>query len=44
MATVQEKIEDMEARKEHIREGGGAARIERQHARDARKAAKAHVG
>lgn len=33
MATVQEKIEDMEARKEHIREGGGAARIERQHAR-----------
>jgi len=33
MATVQEKIDQMNARKAHIREGGGAARIEKQHAK-----------
>ncbi len=33
MATVQEKIDQMNAKKAHIREGGGAARIEKQHAK-----------
>ena len=33
MATVQEKIELMHAKKEHIMQGGGAARIEKQHAK-----------
>ncbi len=33
MATVQEKIDQMNARKAHIREGGGAVRIEKQHAK-----------
>ena len=31
MATVQEKIELMKSKKEHIKEGGGAARIAKQH-------------
>ena len=33
MATVQEKIDQMNAKKAHIRLGGGAARIEKQHAK-----------
>lgn len=33
MATVQEKIDLMNAKKEHIMQGGGAARIEKQHAK-----------
>ena len=33
MATVQEKIDQMNAKKAHIRMGGGAARIEKQHAK-----------
>ncbi len=33
MATVQEKIELMNAKKEHIRQGGGQSRIEKQHAK-----------
>ena len=33
MATVQEKIELMHAKKEHSMQGGGAARIEKQHAK-----------
>ena len=33
MATVQEKIEALQARKEHIEAGGGEARVARQHAR-----------
>ena len=33
MATVQEKIDLMKAKKEHIMQGGGAARIEKQHAK-----------
>lgn len=33
MATVQEKIDQMNACKAHIREGGGAARVEKQHAK-----------
>ena len=32
MASVQEKIAQMNAMKEHIRQGGGAARVEKQHA------------
>ena len=31
MATVQEKIELMHKKKEHIMQGGGAARIAKQH-------------
>jgi len=33
MATVQEKIELMNEKKEHIRQGGGQARIDKQHAK-----------
>ena len=33
MATVQEKIDLMHAKKEHIMQGGGQARIEKQHAK-----------
>ena len=33
MATVQEKMDQMNAKKAHIRLGGGAARIEKQHAK-----------
>lgn len=33
MATVQEKIDLMNAKKEHIMQGGGQARIEKQHAK-----------
>ena len=33
MATVQEKIELMKSKKEHILQGGGAKRIEKQHAK-----------
>ena len=33
MATVQEKIDLMKAKKEHIMQGGGASRIEKQHAK-----------
>lgn len=33
MATVQEKFDQMNAKKAHIREGGGVARIEKQHAK-----------
>ena len=33
MATVQEKIAQMNAKKEHIRQAGGAKRIEKQHAK-----------
>ena len=32
MASVQEKIAQMNAMKDHIRQGGGAARVEKQHA------------
>ena len=33
MATVQEKIEQMNAKKEHIRQAGGQKRIDKQHAK-----------
>ena len=33
MATVQEKIDQMNAKKEHIRQGGGQKRIDKQHAK-----------
>ena len=33
MATVKEKIELMQSKKEHIRQGGGQARIDKQHAK-----------
>ncbi len=32
MATIQEKIQDLKARQEKVKQGGGAKRIEKQHA------------
>ena len=40
MATVQEKIDLMNAKKEHIMQGGGQARIEKQHAKGKQTARK----